>query len=384
MFIHNFKYSLKTLFKDRMLIFWTFMFPIILGTLFNLAFKDIENNEKLHVIDIAIVNENDVFKSVFDSLSADNEKKVFNVKYVNEEEAKKLLGDNNITGYIIVSDTPKVVINSNGINETILKFVVDEVLMYHEIVNNLVDIEISSNGFQDIDSLIDEIYQDVRIKMNGETNVNNISSKNLSYTMIEFYTLIAMTCLYGGIFAIVSVNKSLANLSAKGARVSVSPISKFSLIISSLLASYLVQLLGLFILFVFTIFVLNVDYGNDFLLVFITSIFGSFAGLSIGIFVGSIFKYSENVKTGILISLTMAGCFLSGMMGITMKYMIDSNIPFLNKINPAAMITDAFYSLYYFTSRDRFWIDIASLIIFSLILIGISVFSLRRQKYDSI
>ena len=52
MFIHNFKYSLKTLFRNKMLIFWTFAFPIILGTMFNLAFSNIANSEKFDIIDI--------------------------------------------------------------------------------------------------------------------------------------------------------------------------------------------------------------------------------------------------------------------------------------------------------------------------------------------
>ena len=56
MFIHNLKYSLKTLLKNKMLIFWTFAFPIILGTFFKLAFSNIENSEKLDIIDIAIVD----------------------------------------------------------------------------------------------------------------------------------------------------------------------------------------------------------------------------------------------------------------------------------------------------------------------------------------
>ena len=55
MFYHNFKYAFKTLFRDKMLIFWTFAFPIILGTFFNMAFSNIENSEKLDIISIAIV-----------------------------------------------------------------------------------------------------------------------------------------------------------------------------------------------------------------------------------------------------------------------------------------------------------------------------------------
>ena len=111
---------------------------------------------------------------------------------------------------------------------------------------------------------------------------------------------------------------------------------------------------------------------------------GSLTGLSLGLLIGTIIKKNENIKIGILIGITMLGCFLSGMMGITMKYIIDKNIPLINKLNPAAIITDGFYSLYYYDTLDRYWYNIISLLIISLILILISANSLRRQKYDNI
>ena len=43
-----------------MLIFWTFAFPIILGTFFNMAFSNIIEQEKLAVIDIAIIDNEDL------------------------------------------------------------------------------------------------------------------------------------------------------------------------------------------------------------------------------------------------------------------------------------------------------------------------------------
>ncbi len=67
-----------------------------------------------------------------------------------------------------------------------------------------------------------------------------------------------------------------------------------------------------------------------------------------------------------------------------MKYIIDKNVPIINKLNPASMITDGLYSLYYYNTLDRYWFNIVSLLIFAFVMIGISMFSLRRQKYDSI
>ena len=48
MFIHNLKYTVKILFKNKVLIFGC-CFPIILGIFFHMAFENIEKDEALQV-----------------------------------------------------------------------------------------------------------------------------------------------------------------------------------------------------------------------------------------------------------------------------------------------------------------------------------------------
>ena len=384
-----------------------------------MAFSDIEKSEKLDIIDIAIVENEEFennysFKNAFETLSDENnENRLFDTKYVTEEEAKKLLDDDKIDGYLkIEENSPKVIIQSNGINQTVLKYVVDEVSQSEEIINNLVkgkienyigiDIDISnisnvhrfdlseinkyiSDDENYINSIYTKIYNEISDKIqNSETKIKDISNNNLSYTMIEFYTLIAMACLYGGILGMYAINKTLANMAETGKRIAVSKVPKGIIVLSSILSSFIVQLIGLALLFIYTVFVLKVDYGNNLPLIILLGIVGSFAGLTMGVAISSALKSNENTKTGIVIAVTMFGCFLSGMMGITMKYLIDKNIPLLNKINPASMITDGFYSLYYYDTSERFWFNVASLLIFAFVMIVVSYSSLRRQKYDSI
>ncbi len=392
--MHNFRYFLKILFKDRALVFWTFAFPIILGTFFSMAFSNIEDSEKLQVIDIAIVENNafqnnEFYQNTFSYLSDEaNSEQIFNIKYVkNKEEGDILLKDSKIVGYLELTDKPLVVVKQNGIEETILKTVVDEIETEKKILDVSLDKqmqeEINASG-NFLGEWYAEVYQNILELYNKDVNIKDISKDNLSYTMIEFYTLIAMTCLYGGIIGLVAVNKNLANMGVIGKRIAISPVSKGRQIITSILASYIIQLIGLILLFIFTIFVLNVDYGSHLILIVLLSIVGSLAGLSLGIFIATVFKCSENLKTGIIISITMLGCFLSGMMGVTMKYIVDKNIPILNKINPASMITDGFYTLYYYDNLDRYYFNLVSLGIFAIILISIATCFLRRQKYDSI
>ena len=393
MFIHNFKYAFKTLFKNRMLIFWTFAFPIILGTLFNMAFSNIENSEKLDIINIAVINNddfenNEAFKTSFEELSDENnEDRLFNTQYTTEEKAKELLDNGEIVGYMkLKEDKPILTFATSGINETIFKYVTEEIEQTSDIIKNLSETETQkqiTSGNYNIN--YEEIYNKViELAKEDKVKLKNISNSNLSYTMIEFYTLIAMTCLYGGMLSMGSINQTLANMSNKGKRIAVSPTKKGTIILSSLLASYIAQLIGLAILFVYTLFVLKVDYGDNTSLIILLAMIGSFAGLTLGTFVGTLFKTNENAKTGILIALTMFWCYLSGMMGITMKYVVDKNVPIINKINPASMITDGLYSLYYYDTFDRYWFNIISLLIFAFVLMLISFFSLRRQKYDSI
>ena len=390
MFYQNLKYSLKILLRNKALIFWTFAFPIILGLFFNLAFQNIEKNEQLQVIDIAIINSNDYNnnKIVKESLNelTKGKNKLLNIKLTDEKTSKDLLKNNKIIGYLTFKENQvNITVKNSGVEETILKQVLEQIQTNSKIINKKVEKEISEQVATNKKINYEQIYQNALSLLNeNNIKINNISNKNLSYTMIEYYTLIAMACLYGALISMFIINYQLPNMNSTGKRISASPINKTKQLISSLLSAYIVQIIGLLLLFLFTIFILKVDYGKNLLYVIITSLCGALSGLSLGVATSTLFKTNENAKTGIIIAITMLFCFLSGMMGITMKYIIDKNIPLLNMINPANMITDALYSLYYYNTFDRFYKDILSLLIFSFIMILISIKGLRRQKYDNI
>ena len=390
MFTHNLKYSLKILFKNKTLIFWTFAFPIILGVFFYLAFSNIEKTETFSSIPIAVI-ENDTwnnsltYKETIKVLSdKNNEDRIFKTTYIKtEKEGQKLLNEDNIVGYLIIDDTTKIIIKKNGTSETIFKQVIDEIQEKEKTIENLVQIEISKNKEENIEMIYNQVITKV-MNLSIKENIKDVSSSKLSYVVIEYYTLIAMSCLYSGTLAMCMVNKCLANMSSNGKRVSASSISKGKLILGSLISSYIAAIIGLALLLIFTTLILKVDFGSHFALIILLSLVGTLSGLSLGTFTSVIFKSNENTKIGIIIAITMLGCFLSGMMGITMKYIIDKNVPIINKINPASMITDGFYSLYYYEGLERYIFNIISLLIFSFILLFISYLNLRRQSYDSI
>ena len=391
MFIHNLKYTIKTLFKNKVLIFWTFAFPIVLGLFFNMAFSNIEKDEKLQVFDIAVVNNNafqkeKIYQDALKKLEHGKDK-LFNIKYVSQKKANKLLNNSDIKGYIIFkNDKPEVVIKENGTYQTIIKFVITEINQNKIMIENLSKKEVETeiaNGNVSIDQ--EKIVDNILNKIKSEkVELQNISNSNLSYMQIEYYTLIAMACMYGGMLWLTAINNSLANMSSKGKRISVSPNKKSVIVLSSAIGSYIVSLVGLVLLLVFLKLILKVDFGNNAFLVILLSLVGNLAGISLGVLIASIFRVSEGAKTGITIAITMFLSVLSGMMGVTLKYVIDKNIPVVNLINPNNLITDGFYSLYYYDTLSRYFRDISYLLIFIIICLTISFISLRRKKYDSI
>ena len=391
MFIHNLKYTIKTLFKNKVLIFWTFAFPIVLGLFFNMAFSNIEKDEKLQVFDIAVVNNNafqkeKIYQDALKKLEHGKDK-LFNIKYVSQKKANKLLNNSDIKGYIIFkNDKPEVVIKENGTYQTIIKFVITEINQNKIMIENLskkeVETEIANENFSiDQEKIVDNILNKIKSE---KVEFKNISNSNLSYMQIEYYTLIAMACMYGGMLGLTAINNSLANMSSKGKRISVSPNKKSVIVLSSAIGSYIVSLVGLVLLLVFLKLILKVDFGDNAFLVILLSMIGALAGISLGVLIASIFRVSEGAKTGITIAITMFLSVLSGMMGVTLKYVIDKNIPVVNLINPNNLITDGFYSLYYYDTLNRYFRDISYLLIFIIICLTISFVSLRREKYDSI
>lgn len=391
MFLHNFKYTFKVLLKKKSIIFWTIMWPLLLGTMFQLAFANISDSEKLDTINLGVVDNNEFKEDAVISSTLkvmgdkDNESYLFDITYGDEEKINNLLEDKKIDGYILKDDNTKVIIKENGINQTIIKYVVDEIYEYQELATTIIENNVQNEIMSGKNPDTNKIYNDVMTDLNTDkTYLNELSKSNVDYIVIEFYTLIAMAALFGAMITSEVVSNYLANINKKGARVTLAPASRLTILLGGLLASFIVQAVSMIILLAYTTMVLDVDFGSRFELVVLLSFVGSLTGSAFGLVTGSMTFKNENARTGIVTAVTMLGCFFAGMMGVTMKYMIDKNIPFLNLINPANMITDGFYALYYYDTLDRYWFNICSLLVLSFILIIIAYILMRRKKYDSI
>ena len=353
-------YNFKITFKNKELIFWTFGFPIIMATLFYFAFSNIIPDTGFSTTKVAFVDSAENQLSPAYHLAIEGVEEVETKFTDNLDDAKAMLQNDEVASIIYfenATDYPKILARKNGGDATVIQNIMTEA------------------------EQMQRALQDGRLLL--PANVRKADDASTDYIMVEFYTLLAMACLYGGMIATKTTDKNLANMTASGKRIAVSAVSKTKIILGGLLTSYIVQLIGLTLLFAYLTLVLRLNFGPNLPTIIPFTMVGALAGLTLGMFVSVVFKVSENTKDGILSGITMLGCFFGGMMGPSMKYLTDTSMPIVNKINPSAIISDGYYAI---TSGDagRLWFNIASLLIFTAILSVISIAILRRQKYDSL
>lgn len=376
MFIHFFKYQLKTLLRNRTVIFWTLVFPIILATFFNLAFSNLTSSENFDAVDVALVEkqENNGFKEILQSLDQDDNK-LINLKITNLSDAKELLKDEKISGYYLIDSSIELIVNDSGINETILESIINEYLSLQSTINNI--------GLINPDIIYNNILNQLDLNQNHFKQID--IGKNTDSTVIYFYTLIGMNCLNASFCGLRANSQIEANLSRQGTRINISPISKLVTIISSLITSFIIQFSIMMVLMAYLVFGLKVNFGNQIGYIILLIAIGCFTGIALGNFTGNVLKFkNEDNKISFLSSFSLILSFFSGMMIMDIKYWIQNNLPIFSYLNPVNLITDGLYALYYYDNLNRYTTNMTCLFIIGLILLLGSLIIARRKQYDSI
>lgn len=376
MFFHNYLYRFKCIVRDKQTMFWTFVFPILLATLFNMAFSNLSNAETFSKIKVSVVNDEQYKKNTnFAKAVESTSDKLLDVKYTTKEEAEKLLNDDKVDGYIYVDNDIRLVVKQSGLNQTILKSFLDD---YKQTTSTVTTI-ISENPASIQKGLLSNI-------LNRTEYLKEVASSSSApdTSANYFYTLIAMACLYGGFCGLKEVVALQADLSPQGARVNMAPTHKLKFFMASMAAAATVQLAEIFILLLYLTMILKVNFGNQLGYIALTCLIGTITGVTFGTCIASIVKKGEGIKIAILIGTSMTMSFLSGMMYDKMKYIVTTKAPVLGYLNPANLITDCFYSLYYYNTHTQFFIDISILCAFTVVFSTLTYLVLRRQKYASL
>ncbi|MCL1901244.1 MAG: ABC transporter permease [Firmicutes bacterium] len=374
MFISNMLASMKMMIRQRDVLMWLIFFPIILATVFYFAFGSLGQTDVFIKSEIAVANLNDgIFSSVLseisDSEGVSRDSNLFNVSKVSEEEGRDLLAEEKIDALLIfINDYDiKLVVSGMNVNSTVVKTFLDNYLANAETFKTAEPV-----------LLLSEISDILRT---GVEIVNRqISKNNVQQNTTYFYALFGMVIFFFNIVGMEIIKLSQPKKSPEAARQNLSSTSRNKI--------FLWQFCGMFIWCIFIILlmifyvgvVLGVPLGNVGL-IFIACVVGTLASLGIGMALGTLPIKNQNLKDMLAVLATMLLSALTGLMGAGIKETITNNAPIINYLNPVALISDSFHSLYYYDSLGEFFLRVGILGAFAALFLGITALMTRRKKY---
>lgn len=369
--MHQLNYQFKILLRNKSMLFWITLFPLILATFFHLAFSQLYTN--FEPVQLAVVEkkDNQVLKELLNELSIEDQNQLLDVSYVTLETAQNLLKNEDVSAYLIIDDELQLLVNEQGISESIVQSVIDT---YQQTVHSF-------------ETIADIHPQALAELVHSNNNINYLKSQNISsldVTVIYFYTLIGMACMNGSSWGLKVSTNVEANLSRQGTRIQIAPISKMKMICIGNFVAFCTQYFSMMVLLLYLTSVLGVAFGNQLGYICLLIAAGSYVGITMGNLIGQIFRCSENTKSTILTTVTMLCSFLAGMMIIDIKYLIQDYAPLLAYINPVSVITDALYALYYYPTYERFVFNVVILVCMGILLTMMTIGLSRRKQYDYI
>ena len=374
--------SWKKLFRDKVNTFWILCFPIVLGTLFNLAFSNLAKDEKMSPIPVAVILEDDEYADALEATIdeiTDSADPMLDPTYCTRDEAMELLEAKEITGILQSGEQVSLTISSNMTNDTlnqsILQAFTNEYNMQQDAIINIL-----TTHPEKIADVLDNFETGTDYNKTVSLSRDDGASPFTQY----FFNLLAMTSLFTAVGGIKIATENQANLTPLGARKCVSPTHKLVTLVSELIATTTYEFLLNIIGFCYLAYVLKVDILSRFPLSIFSLFISCLTGVSLGLFIGSLGQKQAEFKQGMVFAVTMPMCFLSGLMIGNMRIVIEEHCPIINKLNPAALISDCYYTLATYESLDRFTTDIITLIVYTCIFILFGFLVTRRQKYASL
>ena len=372
--LHLIKYNLLVKLRNFNMVFWPLVFPLIMATFFFFAFGNL-NDADFETVQVALVKEsaNPVFVFFLDQVqSGDSE--LIALHEMSEKDALDALSQKKISGIYYEQAIPDLTLNGQGIPESILQSV----------------LESYENNLHTLQTILKKhpsgLLSALRQMSDTKDLVREVSlgGKTIDGNSQFFYALIAMACLYGCFIGFGAAITLQANLTALAARRSVTPTHKLKLILSEQISSFLIGYVDVIILLIYLRNILKLDFQGQIGKMLLISLFGSLIGVSIGLFVGSLSKMSEGIKVSVILAISMVCSFLSGLMNGNMKDLVEKHAPIINRINPAALISDAFYCINVYNDTARYYRNLVTLAVMSAAFVMASFLLIRRNRYDSL
>lgn len=376
-----FFYRLKTILRDKEMVFWTILFPIILASLFRVAFANLGEVNEIFPIPTAVVSNEALqtdsnFRELLSTVSDDSadSSALLDLQYVSRNEAEQLLLEGSIYGFIVPGTDMQLFVIESGLRQSILGIFLDQYLQTFSTAESI----ISQNP-----EVLEDFMQEIELQV-SYIREEALGKNSPDMLFVFYFALLAMACFYGGYYGLVEALDIQGNLSPRAARINMSPIHKLKALLASSSAAVFIHICSQLLLLAFLHFIMEVDFGPELSLVILATAVGSTLSIALGIFIGTAVRGNENFKSGVITAVSMIGALFAGLMFPQLKYIVSERVPLLNMINPVNLLADAYYALYYFEGYERYTQNMMILLLMTAFFTAAAYFQIRRRNYDSL
>lgn len=372
--ISMFRYRLKSIISDKALIFWTLLFPMLLSIFFNVALREVYEITTVDPQNVGVVAFNNTEAASFiETLESDHDL-IRATTFTAKEDALVSLEDESID-MIIEYDTD---FNLTIRSDSTMVSVLNRVFNTYNSKQLLIKEALETNPQNVTPEFIDRL-------VNTESFIENNADRSAGdLFVIHFYTTIAMLCIYSANWGEKSAWHLQANFSALGIRSNVSPTSKLKLVLTDLGAVFLIFMGEYLIHTAFLHFVLDVPFGSNIALFLGFGLAGGLLSISFGYALTLLFTGKSTKGSYIISGLGVFSSFLSGMMSVEIKSMIETYAPYIAYMNPATLITDSLRYLIIPDYQSRVLLNIFIMLGISALFALLSYRKLKAVSYDHI
>ena len=376
---------------------WVFAFPIILCTIFMFMFSSLSTDGLPEPVRVAVVEgdtwDSSAFSQVVDALASDAREggPLLEVHRARDAKtAKALVRRGDVIGYYTVNaqGEPALTLASTapaGTSEA-----------YFEADRSILDS--IANAYTQNAALVEKALTDDpsiaanpaaiehALGISAQVERVRLTHGTPDETVRYYYALLGMAALMAaeaGVLAVVRLQPAESDLAA---RVCASGTSRVAQLTGALLGSWFVSMLALSLAFAYMRVVAGVDFSGRDVLCIAGLAASSLLSTAIGALIGVLpLRGGAKAKTGMV---TAFSCFMSlfaGLYGEGAMQLSDDlarAFPASAWINPARLITDQFYALYYYDSLEPFALRAAACVGAAAVMLGIACAATLRSSHE--
>lgn len=441
----TFKTTVRTLLLTPSAVVWTFIFPIVLATVFNFMFEPLRSTGSVEAVDVAVVAddawEDSPFSQVVDTLSEADEPLLAVHPVATEQEARELIAEGSVAGAYIVDaagnegnaeqsgsdeldavgaagpvdaagaasgsgtaagssdvSTSTSSAGSTGAPRIILAPAGSGTGSDASYDVNRAILESVATSYLQSEALIEELATHNPVALSDPTTIENalglsVSVREVSLThaqpdsMVRFYyALLGMASIFAAQLAGESVWHLQPTSSAAGARRTVSSTSRMRLLIPTIGACWAVSTTFLAIAFGYICLTAHIDFSGREGLCLVGIAAASLLSCGIGALVGALpGRMGSDSRRGILTALTCLLSLFAGLYGEPTMELADTVahvFPAATWLNPVCLIRDLFYTVYYYDTLIPFALRLAACAGIAAVLLAVSAACMRRSAHE--